>query len=57
MAKSKDPAKVSFFFNHQEADEYIFGNYMVFYDGKDVYALRTRGWYFVNAYTGEATAK
>ena len=51
------PCESIVFFDHQEADEYIFGNYMVFYDGKDVYALRTRGWYSVNAYTGEATAK
>ena len=51
------PCESIVFFDHQEADEYIFGNYMVFYDGEDIYALRTRGWYSVNAYTGEATAK
>lgn len=49
------PCESVVFFDHQEEDAYIFGNYMVFYDGTDIYGLRTRGWYTVNVYTGEAS--
>ena len=45
------------FFDHQEDDDYIFGNYLVFYNGEEIFGLRTRGWYSVNSYTGEVTLK
>ena len=51
------PCESVVFFDHQEEDAYIFGNYMVFYDGTDIYGLRTRGWYSVNVYTGEVSLR
>lgn len=51
------PCESVVFYNHQEEDEYIFGNYMVFYDGDDIYGTKTRGWYSVNVYTGDVMSK
>lgn len=51
------PCESVVFFDHQEEDAYIFGNYLVFYDGTDIYGLRTRGWYSVNVYTGEVSMR
>ena len=51
------PCESVVFFDHQEEDAYIFGNYLVFYDGTDIYGLRTRGWYSVDAYTGEVSSR
>lgn len=51
------PCESVVLYDHQEDDEYVFGNYMVFYDGNDVYGTKTRGWYSVNVYTGEVSTK
>lgn len=53
----KRPCESVVFFDHQEDDDYVFGNYLVFYDGKEIFGSKTRGWYHVNSYTGEVTLK
>ena len=55
--EEEHPCENVVFFDHQEEDAYIFGNYLVFYDGTDIYGLRTRGWYSVDVYTGEVSSQ
>lgn len=43
------------FYDREENEEYIFGNWLVFYDGDEVYGTKTKAWYSVNVYTGEIT--
>lgn len=43
------------FYDREENEEYIFGNWIVFYDGDEVYGTKTKAWYRVNIYTGEVS--
>ncbi len=49
------PCETIVFYDHTDGSSYVFGCWTVFYEGDEVYATRTEGWYFVNMYTGEVT--
>lgn len=57
MEFSKRPCENVVFYDREEDDSHIFGCYLVFYEGGEVFNTSTRGWYMVNSHTGEVEFK
>lgn len=57
MEFSKRPCENVVFYDREEDDSHIFGCYLVFYEGDEVFTTSTRGWYTVNSHTGEVQFK
>lgn len=49
------PCESVIFFDSEENQSYLFGHYYVFYEGEEVYATNTKGWYEVDCITGSVT--
>lgn len=49
------PCESVIFFDSEENQSYLFGHYYVFYEGEEVYATNTKGWYEVDSITGSVT--
>ena len=50
------PVENIILYDDEDEESYIYVNYLVFYDGEEVYATRTLNWYFVSKVTGEVTS-
>lgn len=44
------------FYDREENNEYVFGHWLVFYDGDKVYGTKTKGWYLVDVLTGNVSS-